>query len=326
MASGKSLPWILVKQGVRWKCTRAGGRPIYLLILSIAFAIALSFLFAPAAEAGGEPLDRIADVSRLSQAQLHDWSTIWDFVNENFVDPGLRGVDWRTARKSVEKRIAAGLDNAAFTALVNETLSAFKDGHTRYTPPEQIRADAVFAEKGFTGVGMFLMRGEGEYAVVITVFPGGPAERAGIASHDRILAIDDRSPLDAAGNVDPYRIRGPTGSSVRLRIESPGGEPRDIFLVREPVSSELGLVVARLISPEQVGGRRLGYALLATINTIAVDHLRAEYARLSASAPLDGFILDLRANAGGSFEALASCTGLFYGGRTGTIRDRKSVV
>jgi C-terminal processing protease CtpA/Prc len=75
---------------------------------------------------------------------------------------------------------------------VNEALAPFKDGHTRYTPPEQIRADALASAQGLTGIGMSLIRGAGEYAVVITVFPGGPAERAGIAGHDRILAIDGR--------------------------------------------------------------------------------------------------------------------------------------
>jgi carboxyl-terminal processing protease len=75
-----------------------------------------------------------------------------------------------------------------------------------------------------------------------------------------------------------------------------------------------------------MGGRRIGYALLASFAGPGADHLRAEFARLSADAPLDGFILDLRPNAGGYLDAMASCIGLFYGGKTGFIRLRAGAV
>jgi carboxyl-terminal processing protease len=305
---------------------RAAARAIRLLLFIAVSSALLSCAGAPAAVSRVTPLDQIPPGAALTKAQLRDWSAIWDFVNKQYADPGFRGFDWAATRKSVALKIKAGLDNDAFTTLVNATLAPFKDRHTFYQPPEQVRREAVLAKQGITGVGMVIARGTGAWIVVVMVLPGGPAERAGIASHDRILAIDGSTPLDARGNPDAYRIRGPAGTSVRLLVASPGGEPREITIARAAVSADAGLVSARLLPREQTGGRRIAYALLASILEPGADRLRAEFARLSADAPLDGFILDLRSNPGGTIEALSSCMGLFQEGVVGSFRNRTGAV
>jgi len=272
------------------------------------------------------PLDQIPPGAVLTRDQLRDWSEIWDLVNIYYADPGFRGVDWAAVRKSVPLKIEAGLENDAFTELVNATLSPFKDCHVRYKPPELVRREASSGAQNFTGIGMSITRGTGEWIVVGMVFPGAPAERAGIASHDRILAIDGRTPLDPRGYPDVYRMRGPAGTSVRLRVASPGGEPCEVTIVREAVSTDSGLVYIRLLPRGETGRRRIVYAFLASIEEPEVDRLRAELARLSADAPLDGFILDLRSNLGGSYEAGASCIGLFQAGVDKSFRDRAGTV
>jgi len=246
-------------------------------------------------------------------------------VNREYVDPGFRGIDWASAKESVASRIETGLDNATFTALMDETLSQFKDYHTHYVSPETVRADTASAKtQGFTGVGMSFRRGAGDYIVVVTVFPG-PAYRAGIMGHDRILAVDGLSPLDARGELDTSRFRGPAGTPVRLLLASASGGTREITLLREQIAQDAidaGLVASRLLPLERTNGRRIGYALLQGMSLQEADRLRAEFARLSADAPLDGFILDLRVNAGGELDAVASCLGLFYEGRTGKLAQR----
>jgi carboxyl-terminal processing protease len=301
-------------------------RRIRLLIVIAMSALVLSCAGAPAAVSRKTPLDQIPTGSALTRAQLRDWSAIWDFVNERYADPGFRGVDWAAARKSVALKIEAGLDNAAFTALVNATLAPFRDSHARYMPPELVRREDSPSAQQITGVGIVMDHGIGEWIVVVMVLPGGPAERAGIASHDRILAIDGSTPLDASGYPDIYRMRGPAGTSVRLLVASPGGEPREITIVRAAVSADAGLVSVRLLPREQTGGRRIAYALLPSILEPGVDRLRAEFSHLSADAPLDGFILDLRSNAGGTLEAMASCIGLFQGGVDESFRNRAGTV
>jgi carboxyl-terminal processing protease len=322
MENAKNLAGIVARSKAPREGALAAVRSFRLVILIAATAAVLSCTSSPTAVSSKDRLDQIPPGTELTRAQLRDWSVIWRFVDKNHVDPGLRGVDWEAARVSVAMKIKAGLDNASFTALVNEALAPLidYDSHTQYSPPENVSVGDALPEQSFAGVGIRIARGAGDHAVIITVFPGGPAARAGIASHDRILAIDGHTALDARGEPDVLSIRGPAGSSVRLRIASPGGEPREITLVRETVSPDAGLVVARLLPRELMGGRRIGYALLASFAGPGADHLRAEFARLSADAPLDGFILDLRPNGGGYLEVMASCIGLFYGGKTGSIR------
>jgi carboxyl-terminal processing protease len=323
----------LLRLTIRFPWLHSGGtkkvnasRRIRFLIAIAVSGFVLSCAGAPAAVSKETPLDQIPIGAELTRAQLRDWSAIWDFVNERYADPGFRGVDWAAARKSVALKIEAGPDNDAFTALVDATLAPFRDSHARYLPPELVRREAVLAKQGITGVGMVITRGTGEWIVVVMALPGGPAERAGIASHDRILAIDGSTPLDARGYPDMYRMRGPAGTSVRLLVARPGGEPREITIVRAVVSADAGLVSVRLLPRGETGGRRIACALLPSIEEPGVDRLRAEFARLSADAPLDGFILDLRSNPGGTIEALSSCMGLFRGGVVGSFRNRTGAV
>jgi len=262
------------------------------------------------------------DVRPATTYQLADWSEIWTFIDEYYIYPDFRGVDWKAQKAAVEARIKAGLDDAAFTALVDKTLALLKDPRTYYLSPEKLRSQLAISEgEGTTGVGLFLIKGKGNYAVVASVVPGGPADEAGIASHDRILAIDGKPPLDAYGEPDLYRVRGAPGSSLRLRVSRAGAAAREISLARRAVAPEGGAINGRMI--EGSGNRRIGYIFLASMSLPGIgDLLRSEYARLSAAGKLDGLILDLRTTSGGLGEPILSCAGLFVEGPIGAIVDR----
>jgi len=53
---------------------------------------------------------------------------------------------------------------------------------------------------------------ERERVVILLVFPGSPAEKAGLAPHDSILAVDGKPILDESGFRREY-LRGPEGST-----------------------------------------------------------------------------------------------------------------
>ncbi|MDP3177810.1 MAG: PDZ domain-containing protein, partial [Spirochaetaceae bacterium] len=202
------------------------------------------------------------DLRPATTYQLADWSEIWTFIDEYYIYPDFRGVDWKAQKAAVEAKIKAGLDDASFTALVDKTLALLKDPRTYYLSPEKLRSQlAISGGEGTTGVGLFLIKGKGSYAVVASVVPGGSADEAGIASHDRILAIDGKPPLDAYGEPDLYRVRGAPGSSLRLRVSHAGGAAKEITLSRRAVAPEGGAINSRMI--EGTGSRRIGYIFLA---------------------------------------------------------------
>jgi C-terminal processing protease CtpA/Prc len=64
--------------------------------------------------------------------------------------------------------------------------------------------------------------------VVVSTYPGSPAEYGGIQHHDSILLVDDQPIKDEPGN----RLRGPQCSAVVLTVQSPGEAPRDVMLLR----------------------------------------------------------------------------------------------
>jgi C-terminal peptidase prc len=256
--------------------------------------------------------------------QLRDWSTAWSAIDRNFHTPGFNGVDWRSIEKEVVDRIQVGLSEAEFTALVDETLARLGDGHTYYLDPQET---ATFLrslnDSNLTGVGLTAIRGNGDYAVVGVTFPGGPADKGGIASHDRIHAIDGQPALGADGYPEVFKMRGPPGTKVTLHVSTPGGPIREVPLVREQVDAAAGAIKGRLLG--DTGGSRIGYILYAMMpGPRAGDLLRAEFSRLSMDRPLDGLVLDLRGNTGDNLEALSSSLGLFMEGVYGNDQVREN--
>jgi carboxyl-terminal processing protease len=249
--------------------------------------------------------------------QLKDWAAVWSSVNDSFIFRDFKGVDWASLREPVARKIEAGLDDASFTTLMDETLALLKDTHTFYLSPEEFRSEAsVKAGTGLVGLGFFLSRGDGDYALVGTAVPGGPADLAGIASHDRILAVDGKTALGPDGEPDFRHIKGPEGTSVRLLVASPGGSPRELVIARQAVMLDGGIVMGRILDPALCSGRRIGYILLASMSVPATaELLRAEFLRQSEQAPLDALVLDLRADGDGYYAD--SCAGLFMEGQMG---------
>ncbi len=64
-----------------------------------------------------------------------------------------------------------------------------------------------------------------------------PRKKAGLKKHDALLKADGVPLVDEQQSVS--RIRGQAGTSVTITVQTPGQQPRDITLVRQPVSGQL---------------------------------------------------------------------------------------
>jgi carboxyl-terminal processing protease len=67
---------------------------------------------------------------------------------------------------------------------------------------------------------------------VLDVFPGSPAARAGLVPGTVIRSIDGRDVRGYGRSADALLL-GPPGGEVTLVVETPGGEPRAVSLVRQ---------------------------------------------------------------------------------------------
>lgn len=64
------------------------------------------------------------------------------------------------------------------------------------------------------------------------IFPGAPADKAGLKAGDRIVAVDGRSVRGLATEAVAGRIRGPAGAKVEITIENKAGELRSVSVER----------------------------------------------------------------------------------------------
>lgn len=195
------------------------------------------------------------------------------------------------------------------------------DPHSSYMPAEDYAIFQGDTEGHFGGVGVEVDFGD-EYVTVIAPIEGSPAERAGVRSGDRILAIDNIS-VRARPSIELVRqMRGEPGSHVLLTIRRAGSEKLLYLTLTRQV-----ITVASLSSKLLKGG--VGYLRIKTFQTGTHAEFLDHYAKLRREngADLTGIVLDMRNNPGGLVnEASAIADDFLSSGVIYTTRRRGKIV
>jgi C-terminal peptidase prc len=280
----------------------------------------------PAATTIAQPTPALtADPALTKDRQLEVFEELAGLVPDLYVYPDLNGLDWPETAAAYRARIEAGLDTEAFYAEMGELILELGDEHSHFeSPAEAAASDAELAGViDYVGIGILMLPLLEEHRLtVLTVFPDSPAEHAGLKPHDSLLAVDGIPIVDdPPGSVEPVahpeRVRGPECSALVLTVQSPGGAPRDITLVRHAINTSLP-VDARLVPTED--GSRIGYIFIPTFfdETIPGKVRRA----LEDFGELDGLILDNRMNGGGSNRVVEPILAHFTDGTLGGFVSR----
>ncbi len=195
------------------------------------------------------------------------------------------------------------------------------DPHSTWFKPARNDDFDISITNSVTGIGAQL-RTEGDFTQVVEVIAGGPADKSDrVFKEDKILAVAQGSeePVDVVGlRIDKVvkLIRGEVGSEVRLHIEHADGEREIVVLERDRVTIEESAAShsVREVDGKKYGviklpsfyldprGRRNGRRASADVKT-AIGELRKE--------GVEGILLDLRHNGGGSLDEAIDVTGLF---------------
>jgi len=224
---------------------------------------------------------------------------------------------------------------AYLTALAN-----VYDPHSDYFNKSQADNFAIGMNLQLFGIGAELYSDEG-YCTIRRVTPNGPAEKSQkIKAKDRIIAVaqSNAPPVDVVDmslNKVVQMIRGPKGTEVTLTIipAEDSSERRLLTLVRDEIKLEDNEAKAKVIEVSDGNGRILRLGVLdlpsfyATIDlgrqrpvdlagggNSAARSTSSDCARLLTKLKrenIDGVILDLRRNGGGSLEEAIRLTGLF---------------
>jgi carboxyl-terminal processing protease len=165
------------------------------------------------------------------------------------------------------------------------------DPHSAYLQKADAEDFNELTNGAYDGVGLELQQLPEGGLRVIAPLDDGPAERAGLRSGDRILAIDGKllTPADADNSAP---LRGASGTKVVLRVMREGtAKPFDVTLVRETIRTTS--VRSRMLEPG------FGYVRVSSFQAATAADFAKALDRLQKDAPLRGLLIDLRSNPGG---------------------------
>lgn len=224
-------------------------------------------------------------------------SEAWRIVNRAYIDDTFNHQNWWWIREKALKKPLR--DRAETYSAIQEMLAVLGDPFTRFLSPEQYRSLQTNTSGELTGVGLQIAL-DAETGVLTVVAPlaGSPADRAGILPQDRIMAIDGVPTAAMSLDEAAERMRGPSGSQVRLQIQRSSDAPaEDYDLIRDRIA--INPVVAELRRDHD---RQIGYLRLSQFNGNAATEMATAIRQLSRQGA-EGFVLDLRNNPGGLLQA-----------------------
>lgn len=268
-----------------------------------------------------EPTSTTIPPEELATAdQLRLLDSFDQVFRNTYFDPGLGGIDWEGAIAGLRADIEAGMATALLYERLDELVESLGDEHSRFETPAQVaESDEIFAgDNDYEGIGIVASAvPEDRLITIITVFPGSPADLAGLESHDSILAVDG-VPLGDEPGRQSSRLRGPECSLVTMTVRTPGQPDRSVSAVRARVTGNIP-IEAMLVPDTE--GRRIGFMMIPTFADNTIDDQVRD--TLDEWGPLDGLILDLRANGGGSSVVAEPIMSLFVSGPIGEYTSRE---
>jgi len=280
---------------------------------------------APIATATARPtLPRTTVDAETGTRHRRIFEQVWNTVHTQYVYPDFNGADWDAIHAEYGARIERGLRDEDFWLAMAEMIDRLGDDHSSFLSPSEAREQDSQLQGNLTyaGIGIYAAaQAEKKQAVIFIVFPGGPADAAGLRSHDTILAINGQPVINDDGSDNLERLRGRPGTRVAITVRSPGQPPREVSLPRAQIDGTLSVTgYTRLIEP---GARRIGYMLIPTLwDAHIAATARETLIDLTSAGPLDGLILDLRINGGGTSTNLLALLAFFTAGTRGEFVSR----
>ena len=220
------------------------------------------------------------------------------------------------------------------------------DPHTYYFQPEDKERFDVNISGKFTGIGARLTKTEGNIKVVEIII-GGPVWKDKLLDVGDIIikvAQENEEPVDIVGmKVDDAikLIKGPEKSIVSLTVKKLDGSIKEVQITRALVELEELYAKSTLIEEDDI---RYGYISLPKFyvdfsnykNRNSAEDVKNEIIKLKNNG-IEGLILDLRNNGGGSLQSVVDMTGLFIekgpivqvkssGNRKQVLYDRNSEI
>tara|TARA_B100000902_G_scaffold393163_1_gene446907 strand:- start:928 stop:2994 length:2067 start_codon:yes stop_codon:yes gene_type:complete len=263
----------------------------------------------------------------------------------------ILGKDWESNRETLDKRykrfektISQFNSEDVFEMFINSFAELY-DPHTNYFSPVNADRFEINMSKTFEGIGARLQQ-DVEYTTIFQIMPGGPAYRnKELEKGDRIIGVgqgEDGTFEDIIGwRLDDVvsKIKGPKGSMVQLLVLKKEANiddyPDTVSLVRDRVDVVDEDATYEII-PYRADNKNYNVGLIKIpsfyINFEEAQRGMKDYKSVTRDVKrcidslkalsVDGIIIDLRNNGGGSLQEAIDLTGLFI--ETGPVVQIKS--
>ncbi|MCL1933133.1 MAG: S41 family peptidase [Candidatus Azobacteroides sp.] len=222
-----------------------------------------------------------------------------DIINEEYVD----SIDMKN------------LTENAIAKIVDEL-----DPHSNYIPADVLESINENMDGRFAGIGINYIF-HSDTMVINSILPGGPAEQAGLLAGDRIITINDSTVAGSHFSEDKMLeiLHGKVGTLVKLSIVREGTDsPREYTITRAYVP--LNSIKAAFEITAGIGIIKI----YDTFTNTTYDEFIGAMAKL-LNKGCQSFIIDLRMNKGGSFDAaIHICNEFLPRGRTIVYMEGKS--
>ena len=267
--------------------------------------------------------------------------------------------DQRTPSEILQNRLSRQqeqfkrLTNDEIMETILNTAMLTYDPHSNYYAPIQANELQIQSSLQLEGIGVSIRpdRKNPDYTRIVTLVDGGPAAKSGqIKPNDLIIGIakDGENMTDVVGwstREIVGLIRGKRGTSVTIKVRQPNApdaSARNVTVVRDIIQQEESGVTHRVVevqrpnidkTPKRIGvleipsfylnyrARRNG----EEYRSVSIDTEKALKALNEEN--IDGLVVDLRNNPGGSLDEVAKMLGFFIkGGPMVQIRDNRGNV
>ncbi|WP_199611575.1 carboxy terminal-processing peptidase [Flocculibacter collagenilyticus] len=234
-----------------------------------------------------------------------DWSEIKDVLTKRY--------------NNAIKRLSQSQSEDAFQIIMNAYARSI-EAHTSYLSPRNADRFRMEMNLSLEGIGAVLQSDE-DYTVIRSLVPGGPADKTEqLKPKDKIIGVaqGDEEFVDIIGwRLDDVveLIKGPKGTSVKLQIisgeKASSDSTKEVVIVRDKIKLEDRAAKSEVFEPTYSKiDAKLGVITIPSFyNNLARD-VRLEIDKL-LKEKVDGIVIDLRDNGGGSLEEATRLTGLF---------------
>lgn len=259
-----------------------------------------------------------------SQAELDE---IWrERVKYDALRLKMTGKDWQGIKevltkryKNAQKRLVQTNSEDAFQIVMN-SLARSIEAHTSYLSPRRAEQFKMDMDLELEGIGAVLSPDE-DYTVIRSLVPGGPADKTEqLKADDKIIGVaqGQKEFVDVIGwRLDDVvdLIKGPKGTKVRLQYlkgSDAHGTPKVVEITRDKIRLEDRAAKSEVFeaSYSDLTSKIGVIEIPGFYNNLSKD-VKVELAKLKEEN-VDGIIIDLRQNGGGSLYEATQLSGLFF--------------